>query len=815
MSARRFTTSISAPAAPATSDFLALADARDSGQVLLVQINLRAHGTYPARIIRISDREFTDDDGNYWQPLIFDKTTLDVRGKLGEFGWQPADYDLIIGDGRLGFQDLTDRVSTLLAQYQWSGTTVVVYQAFETLTDPTKWGVLFGGEVANIKNVTPTDITLACVQNRKWQVQIPPRTASRNDYPELPEEQTGDPLPIMIGDWETNRGDLHTDLPGGANTKAYLAGVARGAAPLMTINPSETDSETPEYFISDRQLHTAHLFVYILDQESGRLAAGIDTDVINPTGGPATAILDSRELYLAILGVDNSSSTTDTWNNSSKEGKNIKLEGFDQLDFNNNKKILQVRLPDVAPKGEYLGSDVRIWYSLNSITGTNPRFGIKNTAHSTHDSLAISSVTTYPSTVPQQSIDVATTVPSGTPISSGTVGDWDDIKNCDLYVEVQDAGQLLQLFRIALIVRFLSAGTVVKAGYTREPPLTGKALTTATYFGGEDVARAMFDIQDIEVLPRYAFNPAGMTYGKGAKDDGSGTYTGTASALIEHPADVFHYLLRDMGGAAANEITTATDTFGSFTDCRTTLANYRMLTYLGGVRDLNDIRGNIARQFLIWFYRRNVAENQPWVAIPWELGGSVNYRTAAGPFYFNDTHIARGSLKATTSSISAVRNRVRVNFDYDPRTNTYAEQVFITDADSRGWDGSTFSRDQNGGAPDNREALSSNSVGAFGDKERVLNLSLVSDPATATSVRNRFFDLFYRPRVRIRFVTFLNAVDLERGHIIGLDHNYWDDIFPCPVQDGGGTWAGKGFRVLRITRSETASTLYQVEAIEV
>jgi len=119
---------------------------------------------------------------------------------------------------------------------------------------------------------------------------------------------------------------------------------------------------------------------------------------------------------------------------------------------------------------------------------------------------------------------------------------------------------------------------------------------------------------------------------------------------------------------------------------------------------------------------------------------------------------------------------VRVNYDYDLRTKTYAEQCFVSDTDSWGYSGSSESRDQ---ATD-RELTAASSVSLYGRREHVINLSMSNDPATATSIRNRAFDLMYRPRVTVRFTTFLNACDLERGMLIQLGDDF-DSLMPYPL----------------------------------
>ena len=66
--------------------------------------------------------------------------------------------------------------------------------------------------------------------------------------------------------------------------------------------------------------------------------------------------------------------------------------------------------------------------------------------------------------------------------------------------------------------------------------------------------------------------------GQGYKDDGSGTYTGTANALIEKCADVLHYLARVVGGIPASRVDAA-----SFVTARTDApASYKFSGLLTG-----------------------------------------------------------------------------------------------------------------------------------------------------------------------------------------------------------------------------------------
>jgi hypothetical protein len=186
----------------------------------------------------------------------------------------------------------------------------------------------------------------------------------------------------------------------------------------------------------------------------------------------------------------------------------------------------------------------------------------------------------------------------------------------------------------------------------------------------------------------------------------------------------------------------------------------------------------------------------------------VNYRTTTDPFTFKRTtpYVRENSLSRFRTRISDVANRVRVNFDWDPRLNSYAEQIYVTDTESRVYSGGAYTTD---GA---RVTVAADSVLRYGARPKVLNLQWVRDPATATDILLRYFDLMVAPRVGIRLDTFVQAYDLECGHRIALGDD-WDTVISFPRPGSDGSWGGKVFTVVGVKRTRSP-ILYQVEAIE-
>ncbi len=818
--ARRVILTPTATTTPTSGSFLTLADNPNTGPVLLAEITLTARAGNPTRTVRLSDKEFIDGDGNPWNSLIFEKTTLDMGGNYLESGWQPADIDLVVGDGRLGFQGSNETISKLLSQYKWGGSDITVYQAFDELTTVADWQVIFQGEVMSVINQQPTEFTIACVQDRRWVVSVPPNKIEKNTYPNAPSDVIGIPRPILIGNHSAGRFLLLP--PGGPNSRAYRAGITRAAIPTVVTN-SGAGSDVPEYLISDKPIGGLSQVAYFLVPSLNRFAgSGFQTIFTNSEGGTSVKFdtTDLRKFELALLGTeDGVDNNAPTWNEAAREDKDITLSGPVELDHDAGTDTLDLILPDMSSLGEFVDADVWIWFAKNASATTHPRFGLKHSSGDVFADLPAAASATFPSDTPISSALVNVNV---------RITDWDNIILGRLRVETRLAGQKVQVHRIVLLVEFKPAARVVRRGVATTTGIIYNLRGQTVYRSGSPVSghgevrgsQVTFgrksDITTPDILSydtplwTHQVGVDDVNHDSGAAD---GTYTGTPSLLIEHPSEVVHWALRELGTTTAAEITTASSTFGSFDDIRTSLANYKMLHLLSADQKIEEFISDVSSQFLIWFFRQTTLVNQPWAAIPWDVGSGIDYRSATAQFRFSPDNVF-GVPKISSISNGRVRNVVHVNFDLDMRLNSYSQSVFISDTDSRGWDGSAFVRDQNSGAPENRESRATESIAAYGRKEHTLNLGMIRDEATATSVRNRYFDLLSEPKHIVRFTTFMNAVDLERGQVITFSTD-WNSIMPCPVLDSGGDWFGKGFRVTRITRREANATTYNVEAVEV
>ena len=782
----------------ATAAFIKHADTIQRNPVVTVVIDVRSKGGNPAITLRISDREYVDPDGKPYNDILRKSPHIDAGGSFLDTWWNPVDCTLDLKNERLSFQGTTGKFADLLSDYDMPGSTVTIKQGFTDLSATSDLATIFVGEIAEPANISIGLITFRCVQDRKWVKSTPPDKAERNTFPDLPRDSVGTTLPIVIGNFSAGRRTL-TDP---SIKFAYLAGISRGAHPMLTID-SGANGNNPKY------LWAATVGIYgnsnetalLLDRETGRFA-GSNFVVRGTTDGETIELTDAdfMKYQLAILGVAEEGTTNaDNWLESSREDKAYDLEGFSLLDFDAGKKILRVDMPEFPEIGEFVTCDIVIWYAKNISATTHPRWGIRHvTSGDDLTDFAAAASSTYPSDTP---IDDASQ-------SAPKIASWADIVKSDIFVEVRLAGQKVQIHRINIVVTFRPRATIIKQG---QPVFFDPVNVRGRKNRPGDAPTPLFTKESGNRAPDLVSGSHALwTQQLGVKDDGSGTYTGSADSLIEHPADAIHWMLVELGGLTASDIKTAAG-FGSFVDARTSLASYKSQIYISEEQDLDDLINDVGKQFLLWSFRGTTQDDNKFLSVPLDDADAADYRTTSDVFKFGWQYIVKNSLRITSTPIVAVRNIIRVNYDYDIRTKSYAEEVFITATDSRG---SAGTRDQNTTAPDDRESQSSDSVTAFGEKEYIHNMRYCSDAATAADVRERLFDLLVRPRVVIQFRTHVNAADLERGQRIEMDAEL-DDLIAYPGIGSNGSWSGKVFFVVRATRLAASPVAYSIEAVEV
>ena len=298
-----------------------------------------------------------------------------------------------------------------------------------------------------------------------------------------------------------------------------------------------------------------------------------------------------------------------------------------------------------------------------------------------------------------------------------------------------------------------------------------------------------------------------MANARGLQDDGSGTYTGSANALIEHAADQIHHVIGELSDLASGDIAGSSD-HGSFTQARTDLGSYHKLApIILETQPINQMLHRLAfqsRSVPIW----NVDGKRGIVAL--KPSPSANYRSGSTFSFYADEHFDAKSFKFGRTPLERVVNQVYVDFDFDYGTNEFRKTTFVTESNS---DNGFGTRDESTG----REAAAARSQGRF-QTTRDFHMKAydVVNQGVAKSLRNWIFDWWWRAKLWIEFETYLNASDLSVGHVIQLGDEVINGLTPTAPDDLYYTWDNFTWWVTHVERVAGTGTTprYRIRALE-
>jgi hypothetical protein len=263
---------------------------------------------------------------------------------------------------------------------------------------------------------------------------------------------------------------------------------------------------------------------------------------------------------------------------------------------------------------------------------------------------------------------------------------------------------------------------------------------------------------------------------KGEADDGSGTYTGTASALIERPSSIIHRLAVLAGVTAVTGTT-----HGSFATARTGQATDGLTARISANKKTTyskTIQG-LADQSLSAVFTPPGSTAKLGI-IYWNTAAATNlYGTAI-----------RGedvlSFAAGWTPLDDVRNAIYINCEYDYRAKKCVKQAFADGADS----------DDGLGTDDyTAKATLAASETRCGRRELEMQADYLSVEG-AHEVRNGYGAMLPAPRVGVNLVLPWKYYDVEAGHVLQMDNASFLDAsqhraykYPGLTDSTAGYWS--------------------------
>ena len=164
---------------------------------------------------------------------------------------------------------------------------------------------------------------------------------------------------------------------------------------------------------------------------------------------------------------------------------------------------------------------------------------------------------------------------------------------------------------------------------------------------------------------------------RGHKDDGSGTYTGTASTLIERLPDIIRHLLVTYGAESPANIEAGESAIGSFVSARAVLIDERgaTLRYAMSIGISTDMTAAIAQLGASGLAMPHISPyDNKWKIIVWRAAPPITY-----PWQFSrwDVVDAMGP-KVEHTPLPELLTGVRVAYGYNGFTRSYDSEVALS-----------------------------------------------------------------------------------------------------------------------------------------
>lgn len=646
--------------------------------------------TPSAVTLRVATREVTTPDGNTWEAGL---KADPIRARVGllDPGPSPADCSIILAPRLYPFMS-SGVIGDTLSSRLWQGATVTLYH-WNDYRDSTGAQVLawadalcvFESGRVDSYELTDAGLKLNLLQDQSWNNPVPPTIVDKIAYPNAPDVSQGRPVPIVYGD--------HRALPMRAPwTATYTnkqdqenAGAGLGVVPGLLVDPGLGADHVKVVFAS-------HACADILARASGYTQFIVGNDVLAPLDTTGiTETLGASESYITIdddtliayYGVRplEPRATYNLADNARRAADPFDETSFASLDQGASKGTLELSLPSVA--------------SLGYIEAVTVNLAFAGDAGNTHAIQVRPKVpggaagTAIASTLGQS--QTATPV-----LISGT---WD---------AAYAGGQTWQFGGTAtgtpwdIVVEFAGGTTNVAsvlwvALLVKYRPQ--RSLVTPAFIEGGFFAGAPVPPQTQGFFGRYGDFPigAGSTFRaarlqaqgqffaniKGYADDGSGTYTGSASALIERPCDIAHHFLVTYGELSGSDIETGASDFGSFVSARAALrdggpTDYKLAAWIGQKTSVQQVLRELAAQSLSCILLDRFSGQ--WHFYPWRRGPAVDYDLALTRAECPDLFEC-----GVVSDVGLVQG-VRVRWGYDYFKNRTMFETFVnSDGSSQGY----------------------------------------------------------------------------------------------------------------------------------
>lgn len=663
---------------PATTAFKLAWRHQHVHRVCLAKIDI---STPSAKTLRYATFECDTPDGNTWVEGLRPDPIRESVSLLAP-GMNPSDASIYLAKRRDPNQTgSTDTNQQMLATNLFANAIVTIYL---WVVMPPELAPLsasdllqvYRGRVSRIVDIDHEGMRLLLLQDMSWNRQVPPTVVDKISYPDSPDVSQGAPIPIIYGDHSAPKMRAPWTTAYGNRSKQEDSGAGLGVVPLVLVDAGVGAANV-------KVVAASHLCTDILDRANGLSAFIVGESLLNPIDTASiTETLGSSESYLsiadegtiayaAIIPIDVRSTGGE---NTAGEPRRA-MDPFDETSFSTldqgaGKTQLQLILPNASALGRIESVQYYVAWSGDAGNGNNLRIRSRTPGVGFGTTTA-----NWVATGTTPAVQTGTWAAADYNASSWGFGD-NGTALFDVRVDFTGgATNKAKVYWVVLVVKYrpqrslvtpgkrVVSGMKIQRGAPFTPPVGGRPIPTRTF---TDIA-ATYSLE-------------GQFFGnvKGYKDDGSGTFTGTASALIERPADIIRHFLVTYGGISGGSIETGAGASGSFVDLRSTLRNaqpsdFKMAVHIAERMSVQQAVQKMAEQAGVAVYLDRFTNK--WLAFPWKPGALIDYDLAV-PWDL------LSGFRAEETSVVDVRHALRVKYGFDYYKNRTLYEAFVNAAGS-------------------------------------------------------------------------------------------------------------------------------------
>lgn len=631
------------------SDALALWRSGSLTATLGVQIDL----TDPsARTVRIAYAAVSPDPagGIHFAPALEDAGPIDSPGTFLPAAFLQASFSFAVLDVPLPGQAAGETAAALFSQYRWQGAAVSAWLIFEGLPWASRAPLFLNGRIEGFTTELGR-ISVECLQRNDWNAQIAPEFADPAKYPRIPQKSIGSPIPILIGKGRGRplRGAFARVLGTDRNLFDHAGGAIPTLQGVLVDSGRGGGGGNPKakvvfasHALSSLGAGTSGTNFFAKPGSSGDAPAVVNPaggDIFNAADGAGFYVPDEAGTYWLPIFCTEVQVLANVADNPRAILDPANEHRFAKIDKAGGYYYLRGLLPDVEPLGQLLEVWVVAAYtSFASIGDIRIQF----------ERAGVGSQLFTPA-VSSTKFDAWQVTPGGGFYTS----DWQFSKNTLLAgfqvpANAGNNGVKFYVRSLSALVRYRPKQEFIRFAKVWEP--LPEVL--------QEIGHGLIPDKIEVTAPITELDGEFFANGDGPNDDGGGTFTGTASALISRAPDIASYLLQTYGGQSAGEIETGGGVHGSFADARAKLKtwNARDMEHLLAVdstRQVVDALEKLGRESCSAVFLSRHTDKFKWV--PFERSPAVNYDLKIEPEHVLGDELLRLETMPGARLISNVR----------------------------------------------------------------------------------------------------------------------------------------------------------------